>query len=460
MKGAIFLSATSGLVLSIHSFFGATSLFSSTPQSISLRARSWGIGLGSIVMVGVPIMIISAKTVQITLPLLLVAALAGAIVRERLAQLGVPRTPDAIALMLLIGFAMLSGLWSAVPWASASIAAMAAVIAVGSLALMALLRQERTEDIRHIGEGLWIGVLVGALYTIVEVASGQALKIWAYNLLSLGPDVLEPDRYFTWENGVLVAVHSDDLTRNVVPIPLLMWPALMTVAALRERKWRRNVGAALVCLSLLAVFGATSETAKLAIVAGGLTFVLARYAPPAARYAVPIAWVAACLAAIPLVLLMRHLEWQDASWLQLSAQMRIVSWSEIAHRVAAAPLFGVGADMTYFIEPTVSEAPRAFPEWGGSALTHPHNVYLQAWYELGLAGVLLMTAFGLALLRTISRLDVVVQPYALALFSTAAVQIASSYNIWQIWFMCLFGFSSVMFAVGQKNIESQSAIQA
>jgi O-Antigen ligase len=434
-------------------------LFSSTPQSISLRSRSWGIALGTIIMVGVPLMIISAKTVQITLPLLLVAALVGAIARSRLAQLAVPRAPAVIALMLLIAFAVLSGIWSSLPRASASIAMLAAVVAVGSLTLMSLLRQEGAEDIRHIGEGLWIGLLVGALYTIVEVASGQALKIWAYNLLSLGPEVLEPDRYFTWDDGVLVAVHSDDLTRNAVPIPLLLWPALMGVVALREQSWRRLVGTGLVCLSLLAVFGATSETAKLALAAGAATFALARYAAPVARYAVPIAWIGACLAVIPIVLLLRHLEWQDASWLQLSAQMRIVSWNEIAHRVADAPWLGVGADMTYFIEPRVNEAPTAFPEWHGSALAHPHNVYLQVWYELGFVGALLLTAFGLALLLRIRTLDKAVQPYALALFSAAAVQIASSYNVWQIWFMCLFGFAAATFAVGQKIIETQNAIR-
>lgn len=430
-------------------------LFSSTPQTLPLRSRAWGIGLGTIIMVGVPIMIISAKTVQITLPLLLVAALVGAATRRRLSDLAIPLSGATLILCALILFAGMSALWAAYPLQAVSIVMMAAVIAIGSLILIALMRMERLEDAAHMGEGLWIGLLVGAAYTAAEALSDQAIKIWAYNLLQLGPEQLEPDRYFTWDNGVLISVHSDDLARNVVPIPLLLWPALMGVAALPARAWRRMVGALLYVLSAVAVFAATSETAKLALLAGTIGFALAWCSALAARYVLSVAWIVACLGVVPLVLMARYLEWQDADWLQLSAQLRILIWAEIARLSSEAPVFGVGADMTYFLPLELRETPSAHPSFLGFTFTHPHNAYLQIWYELGFVGAGLFAVFGVLVVQSTAKLGKEISPFALALFAAAAVQIGFSYNIWQIWFMCLFGFAVAMLAMTQNLLQRQ-----
>lgn len=405
-------------------------------------------------MVGAPIMLISAKTVQVTLPLLLVAALAGVVARHRYACLRLPCDGATLTLLALLLYAGLSALWAPEPLPSIGIVLMAVVVSAGSLVLMRLLRSEDFENACHIGEGLWIGLIAGLLYTIAEASSGQAIKIWVYNALGLGPDVLEPARYFTWENGRLISVHPDDLTRNVVPIPLLIWPALMAACALAERTWRLVLCTALLLLSVAAVFLATSEAAKLAILAGALAFAMARYATRLAHYALSFSWIVACIAVVPAALLARQLELQAADWLPLSAQLRIVIWNEIAQIVPHAPIFGVGADMTYFIRPMMHEAPAGtlpFP------ITHPHNVYLQVWYELGIVGVTLLTTFGLLLLRQIARLRAVQRPFGFALFAAAAVQIAFSYNVWQIWFMCLFGFAAAMFAVGQALLRAERA---
>ncbi len=235
-------------------------------------------------MVGIPIMIMSAKTVQITLPLLLVGACVGALARRRYDLLK-PRFDSALlALAVLILYAALSSAWARDPWAAVSISLMAGVVLIGSLVLVEILRAEGPADALHMGEGLWIGLLVGVLYMSAEALSGQAIKIWAYNLLALGPDQLEPARYYTWENGRLIGVHPDDLTRNIVPAPLLLWPALMAASVLRVRYWRIIVVLLLIALTIAAVLLATSETAKLAIVASLLTFAIARYSAPIARY--------------------------------------------------------------------------------------------------------------------------------------------------------------------------------
>ncbi len=455
----VIADATSGVRQSLVAHAvrpGGKALFSSAPQTVPVRSRASGIGLGTIIMVGVPIMIMSAKTVQITLPLLFVGACAAALTDRRPDRL-VPRfDAAALALAAFLLYASLSGLWAPDPLATVSINLMAAIILLGSLALSAFLRTQSSANALHMGEGLWIGLLVGALYMIVEAASGQALKIWAYNLLSLGPDQLEPARYFTWENGRLIAVHPDDLTRNIVPMPLLLWPALMAASVLSAPLWRRAIIVLLVFMSAAAVMLATSETAKLALVLGLLTFVVASYSETIARYALAGAWIVACLCVVPAAHLAHQLGLQNADWLQLSAQFRITQWNDIANLVPNAPWLGVGAGMTYIIRPLMQEAPASVASWAiGIPLTHPHNVYLQVWYELGFFGAVLFLVFGLLLLRKAAHLEKPQRSFAFAMFASAAVQIATSYGMWQVWFMCVFGFAAAMFALGQSVLGSQ-----
>jgi O-antigen ligase len=409
-------------------------------------------------MVGVPIMIMSAKTVQITLPLLLAGACAWAISCNRLDSLKPQFGSASLALSGLILFAVLSGLWASIPWAAVSISLVGAIVLAGSSVLIAFMRTQDRASALHMAEGLWVGLLVGLLYMIAEAASGQAIKIWAYNLLGLGPLDLNPAQYFTWDNGVLVAVHEDDLTRNIVPAPLLVWPALMAANQISATHWRKVVIVLLVLMSVAAVMLATSETAKLALIAGVIAFGLAHLSTRVTRYLLSGAWVLACLGVVPASHLAYALDLQNAEWLQLSGQLRITLWNEIAGLVPKAPVLGVGADMTYYLNPVMRDVPAAVASLAGKlSIPHPHNVYLQTWYELGGVGAVLLTAFGLLLLARVARLPNTLQPFAFALFATGAVQIVSSYNMWQIWFMCLFGFATAMFALAE-GLERWSAV--
>jgi O-antigen ligase len=111
--------------------------------------------------------------------------------------------------------------------------------------------------------------------------------------------------------------------------------------------------------------------------------------------------------------------------------------------------------MTYVTQPIMQEGPAA--PWIGIPIPHPHNIYLQTWYELGLVGAALLAAFGILLLARIARLNSVQRPFVFALFGVAAVQIGFSYNLWQTWFMCLFGFAAAMSAQGINILQNQSS---
>lgn len=411
-------------------------------------------------MIGVPVMLVSAKTVQITLPLLLVAALTGAGMREHITTARPPFGNATLCLAALLLFAVLSALWAPEPVAAILIALMAVLVCAGSLVLATLLRSEPRENALHMSEGLWIGLVIGVIYTLAEIVSGQGIKIWVYNALQLTPDVLNPPRFFTWQHGRVIAVHPDDLTRNVVPIPLLLWSALMGASTLPARVWRPVITIGLTILSAAAVLFATSETSKLALIASILAFVTAYRSTQLAQIALTAAWTVSCLAVVPLCILAEHVGMQNAQWLQMSAKIRIAIWNEIALRVLDAPILGWGADMTYFIRPPMREAPAMAPFWLNVPIPHPHNIYLQVWYEFGAVGAALLALFGAFLLRSIAALPERQRAYGFATFTALAVQIAFSYNVWQIWFMCLFGFTFAMFAVGQGGMQPKKAQSA
>jgi O-antigen ligase len=110
----------------------------------------------------------------------------------------------------------------------------------------------------------------------------------------------------------------------------------------------------------------------------------------------------------------------------------------------------VGARTTYVmgprLEPEVVTRPgEAFKR---TLSTHSHSIYLQTWFELGLIGATLLTLLGLAMLQGISSLGADLKPYAYATFVTAALMAASSYGMWQIWFVGLFALCAALFGVG------------
>jgi len=166
------------------------------------------------------------------------------------------------------------------------------------------------------------------------------------------------------------------------------------------------------------------------------------------------AWIVVCLGAIPAALMLHHYALQNAEWLQVSGQERLLIWNEIAHLTLKSPLFGVGADMTYVLKPLLQEAPRNAPSFAGYGIPHPHNVYLQVWFELGLIGALLFLVTGIACLVMIARLKAAERPYAFGLFASGAILIDSSYNIWQFWFMCLFAFAFALYGFARHFISA------
>jgi hypothetical protein len=333
-------------------------------------------------------------------------------------------------------------------------------IALACLVTVQLANREPREGNLRVSEGLWLGVLIGIAFYLAEALTAQAIKIWLINALHVSPDTLEPKREYKWSDGRLVRMGWDGFTRNATPITLIMWPAMMAALGAIAPPWNRWVAALLLTLAAAAVVASPHESSKLALAAGFCGFAIAWLSSALARRAIAAIWVAACLAIVPAALLMHRLELHHAEWLQHSARHRIVIWNTTAEQVLKAPLFGVGAHTTYVKgQELVPETPIAPNEEFAPTLSrHAHNVFLQTWLELGAIGALLLAVAGWQVVERIGQARRAVQPFAYASLCSAAALMATSYGMWQGWYMALFGLAPILFAIGARSLDTSKAL--
>jgi O-antigen ligase len=160
---------------------------------------------------------------------------------------------------------------------------------------------------------------------------------------------------------------------------------------------------------------------------------------------------------LPTALLAYRYNLHNAPWLEATARHRIIIWNFTAQEVLRAPWLGVGARTTYVmgprLEPEIANRPgEAFKR---TLSTHSHSIYLQTWFELGLIGATLLTLLGLSIVQAIWSLRADLKPYAYATFVAAALMAASSYGMWQIWFVGLFALCAALFGIGAIAVNTR-----
>ena len=237
-------------------------------------------------------------------------------------------------------------------------------------------------------------------------------------------------------------------------LTLFLWPGVLAMLGTLPRRWATVQAALTVVIAGAVVMLSTHETSKLAFVGGLAAFACARLSLRYTGRIVAIGWVFACLAVLPSALLAHRLDLHNASWLQGTARHRIIIWNYTAEQVLKAPWLGVGARSTYVLGPRLEPeiTTRADETFRRTLSTHSHSIYLQTWFELGLVGATLLTLLGLSILQVIGLLAVPLQPYAYATFASAALMAASSYGMWQIWFVAMYGLGVALFGLGASLV--------
>jgi O-antigen ligase len=168
------------------------------------------------------------------------------------------------------------------------------------------------------------------------------------------------------------------------------------------------------------------------------------------RRVIAWAWVGTIFLVVPLATLAYHSQLYVSEWIPPSARHRIVIWGYTSKQIANAPILGSGVDTARAInELEGHNAPMApGSQFRLTTNLHSHNIYLQAWYDAGAIGAGLMLLIGLLIVRDLAKAPQRAQPYLYSAFVTCALLGASSFSLWQPWFMASFGLVAVFGRLG------------
>ncbi|MGD9868201.1 MAG: O-antigen ligase family protein [Hyphomicrobiales bacterium] len=360
------------------------------------------------------------------------------------------------ALLAFTAWAAASAIWSAEASASLSYPALAALLILLTAGAARWSASAPPDRLRAAVAAMTAGLAAGFAFILVECATDQ----WLSTLVVDRLEFLRPgEKHLYLTDGSVVGIGKWVLNRSLTALSLLLWPALLLLAARGPAIGGRGVRIALVALTGVAIFCWVHESSKLAFAFGLATFALAALRPGIGRRAAIAGWIVATLLVIPVMHGLFAARLHTAEWLPLSARARVVLWHYTADRYLEAPVIGIGARSTkieFQQRDRRAEWPEDYP-YPLQTGRHSHNVFLQTWYELGAAGALLLFLAGLAVLRAIARLDPSSQPYALAAFASATAMASASYGLWQAWFLGLIGLAAILTSLGAAALRRKTA---
>lgn len=294
---------------------------------------------------------------------------------------------------------------------------------------------------------LW-GVTAGAIYLLVELVSGSVIERF---LFTYAPFIRPESSSHIGMVGEKVAIIApDELNRGIGMLNLLAWPAVLVAS--REGIARiPQVAFALLALIAIVTFLSPHETSKAAVVLGTIVVLIFHVYPSVSRSLVVIGWLCGTLLIVPMAQTAYRANLHLAHWIPDNGRARLTIWAATSEKLQQHPWRGVGANATAAIDraniDAETRAGHAYPWRTGM---HPHNAYLQTWYELGVIGALLLCAMGLALLRLIFRLPDTTQPFVLGAFTSAATIAAFGYGMWQEWLMAGYFYAAIFTLAGIK----------
>ena len=301
------------------------------------------------------------------------------------------------------------------------------------------------EPLRAMAIGFFAGYVISAFVICIEIIFKHPLHL---HFFATFPTLIPQMSGVVVESGVLKSLPSYFLNRHIAALAFLVWPALLIASTLASSARARTV--LVMCLApvILAVFASDHESSKIAIAGSVAVFCIQMLTPRLGKTLLTAGWILACVAVVPLASIAYDRQLHKASWLQPSAQHRIVIWGVTSSKVAEAPLLGHGLVAARELGRRGKENPTYEPgsPFVVSTGPHAHNVYLQVWFDTGLVGIVLMVSIGLFALRAISRAAAGSQPALYAAFASNALLAASSFSIWTRWFLASYAISAI-FAV-------------
>lgn len=318
-------------------------------------------------------------------------------------------------------------------------------------------------DIETAARGMLAGFLLSGIYVCLEIDGRSNITRF---ILTYFPELDRAvDKHARIRDGVIVRISGAHITRVSAVFCLFLCPALIA-ATLYTKGWIRGLCYATVAAFLLLIFfhpQTHSQTAQLIITIATATLLVALIAPKLARWGVAAGFAAWLFLIVPGSLAMYSHGVHEKEDLFRSARARVLIWHSTAEEILKRPIFGAGTTSSRFFEESPNTKRTASDQKLGGGLDgrgHPHNMYLQVWYELGLVGVLAFAILGFSLWARIASLPQKVAVFATTHFAVCGTIIGPSYSIWQNWFQSAFALSILtLVLIASANMKPEGATQ-
>lgn len=327
-------------------------------------------------------------------------------------------------LMLIAGLAawsLVTVWWSPRPTVSLELWFRVVGIGLCGMVLFATAAKASADDVRFLDGVFFVsGWLFIALFTVELLSDGALIRL-AVSLWNL----LTP-----WDTGP--PTPSLLLLQGSAALAIFAWPCMLAI-----RRRSTAAVASLFALAVTALLVNQNMEASLVAFAGALVVFLAVYRFPrwgSAAFLAGLALVnlALALAAFEIV----SAEQQDGINLIMSGgtKERLYILDYVYEKINQHPLMGWGFDGSRAIgQETLSNFGNA------SIPLHPHNLWAQAWLELGLIGFVLVVSLAVAVTMTIAASGRGRTAVAVAVAAVATYLLIGniSYGMWQNWWLAL-----------------------
>jgi O-antigen ligase len=122
-----------------------------------------------------------------------------------------------------------------------------------------------------------------------------------------------------------------------------------------------------------------------------------------------------------------------------------VIWGSTSLRVLEKPLLGHGLASTRVLDEMARplQGKLAGTDISDGTNMHAHNVFLQAWYETGAIGGVLLFLAGLPVLGWLRARSDRTAPYLFAAFAASVVVASLSWSLVASWYIATFGLVAV-----------------
>lgn len=351
-----------------------------------------------------------------------------------------------------LGVFLIACTWSVVPLEAARDVLFLVAVCVSALLLIRQSADWSPAALTALAQGLVIGMTIGSFYILIETVTDReltrTLHLW-FPILSEG---FEKHLRFD-KHGNLRSVSHAVINRATFTYSLLLWPTLLALSHAVQGRFR-IVAAAVIGITVAAIIAkSTHQSSQLSIPVSLVVFLIACLSVRWARVLVAAGVCTLFLAIIPFSLYAQHAGLHTSSDVPTTARARLIFWAYTSERVLEKPVLGVGTASTEALDtarnPTKLTKPPGYIVAPRTSI-HPHNSYLQIWYETGALGAFASLAFALALLWSFARWPARDQRYALGFYTLAVLITMPSYGLWQTWFQAVVGFAAVGLVVAAR----------